>query len=220
MRGPRSCWRDALERRRPASRGGRGQPWSPRGSTRRALAAGRHLLDQRGRVDHQRDALIAELARAGEAAHALERAAERLDDHVLLADQRAHDEPEPARADRGDDDVLARAAARVRRVACRPRASRRAEPQPPRRRRPAPSSAEEPGERQSWSVLPRSVTTSRPSMTRTAPGSSTTASCTLASGIAKSRSAMRTTSALMMASVIGERDRDLGADARPRSAGR
>ena len=40
------------------------------------------------------DALVAELGRAGEAAHRLQRLAERLDDDVLLADELVDDEPE------------------------------------------------------------------------------------------------------------------------------
>ena len=39
-------------------------------------------------------ALVAELGRAREAAHALERLAERLDDDVLLTDELVDDEPE------------------------------------------------------------------------------------------------------------------------------
>src|SRR3954470_7970093 len=67
------------------------------------------LLDERRRVDDERDALIAELRGAREAAHALERRAERLDDDVLLAHEVVDDEPEPARTDARDDRIGARA---------------------------------------------------------------------------------------------------------------
>jgi hypothetical protein len=63
------------------------------------FSLGEHLLDERRDVEHEAHALVAELGRPREAAHPLERLAERLDDDVLLPDEAIHDEPEPALAD-------------------------------------------------------------------------------------------------------------------------
>ena len=106
-----------------------------------AVALARRLFDERGGVEHERHALIAELGGAGETPHPAERLAERLDDDVLLPDELVDDEPEAALRQRDDDHEL-----------------------PPRvtlgRWR---LSAEEPSRRHSGSVAPRSVITSRPS---------------------------------------------------------
>src|SRR5580698_3583035 len=98
VRGPRSCWRDRLRAPGSLARRARSAMETSRVDAE-ALAAGLRLFDEGGRVDDQSDPLIAELAGAGEAADALEGGAEGLDDHVLLADQGAHHQAEPARAD-------------------------------------------------------------------------------------------------------------------------
>src|SRR5581483_9842060 len=83
-RGPRSCWR--VRRTSGAARRTRSAMHPPRLERRaRALGDGAHLVDQRGRVEHEPDPLVAELGRTGEAADVLERGPEGLDDHVLLA---------------------------------------------------------------------------------------------------------------------------------------
>src|SRR6185437_6767334 len=110
VRGPRSCWRDRFSGPGPFAWRIRSAMESSRVDAV-ALAPRRHFLDERGRVDDKGDPLVPQLARAGEPAHALQRRAERLDDHVLLAYQRAHDEAQPAGADHRDDDVLASARA-------------------------------------------------------------------------------------------------------------
>src|SRR5689334_10559137 len=70
------------------------------------IRAAQHLLDERRWIEHERDALIAELGGAREAAHARKRFPERLDDDVLLPLEIVHGEPEAARAEHRDDDVL------------------------------------------------------------------------------------------------------------------
>ncbi len=63
--------------------------------------SGQHFFDDGRGVEHQTNALITELGRAREAAHARERGAERLDHDVLLAVQVVDDQAEPAAAERG-----------------------------------------------------------------------------------------------------------------------
>ena len=69
-----------------------------------SLVAGECFVDQRADVEHERDALVAELGRASEPLRPAEGASECLDDDVLLPDEAVDDEPELAVADRRDDD--------------------------------------------------------------------------------------------------------------------
>ena len=113
------------------------------------------------------DALIAELGRAGEAVHLLQRRAERLDDDVLLADELVDHEPEAARADAAPPTGV--------------RALERAE-------RSRSSKAEELVERGRAGACARAGSSPRgPRRARTRRGSSQIASCTLASGMANVR---------------------------------
>ena len=109
-----------------------------------ALSLGEHLLDERRHVEHQRHPLVAELRRAGEAAHRLERLAERLDDDVLLPDELVDHEAQPSIAHLSDDHEGRAPAARV--DAASPKSCAR---------------------RQIGSDAPRTVSTSRPSIVRT-----------------------------------------------------
>src|SRR5688572_18674999 len=68
-------------------------------SRKRDFVGREHLFDDRGRVEHEPHALIAELRRAGETAHHRERTSERLDHDVLLTEQAVHHQAEPAVAD-------------------------------------------------------------------------------------------------------------------------
>ena len=143
---PRASRRDS---RLDASVGHPHQPLPPLGGRREEarLARREHLFDERGHVEDERHALVAELGRAGEAAHALQRLAERLDDDVLLADELVDDEAEAPVADlRDDDERRARAARRALRGGDRRRGASR---------------------RQIGSDAPRTVSTSRASTVRT-----------------------------------------------------
>src|SRR5687768_14459078 len=87
-----------------------------RGTTRSAIARSHHgvasaeecLFDERRSVEYECHPLVAELGRAGEPFHSLERRAERLDDDILLSDELVHHQPETPHSHRNDDGVRTR----------------------------------------------------------------------------------------------------------------
>src|SRR5450432_1959270 len=101
MRGPR-----ALRARRACERASGARRSAIVGYSGGGVTARKkRLFDERGRIEHERDALIAQLGGTREALYSFQRRAKRFDDDVLLADELVDDEPQAAHPDPDHDGI-------------------------------------------------------------------------------------------------------------------